>query len=310
MRSWWAIVRATTLEMTSEPLALLITLSAAAMVSIAAAFHLHQFGEPSRMAREAGLSALLVFGLAYAVFCTIRVFRREIESGTAQMALSHPVSRAGFFLSKVAGAVGAYLVFAVTTGCVVLVTTIGAETGGLIAAVKGDIPLVWGPAIALDTAVMILPLAVAAALNRFASRRFTVNAVRIAFLLAPVALAIAAVAARMFCASAFPNAAYDVLASARRLVRALVAVVLPAPVFATAAAAFAVRFKGNAAASLSAALFAVSLPALSGYYLSDALAKGGSPSWGYVAVAAAATLPFLAAFAVLGISLFGDRDVG
>ena len=104
MRQFFSIARATALEMASEPLALLLTLSAMALAVLAPIMHYHQFGEASRMARDAGLSALLVFGIAYAVFCTVKSVRREIDSGTLEMALAHPVSRAGFFLAKLTGA--------------------------------------------------------------------------------------------------------------------------------------------------------------------------------------------------------------
>ena len=52
------------------------------------------------------------------------------------------------------------------------------------------------------------------------------------------------------------------------------------------------------------------LPMLSNYYLSDALAKRGTVPWTHVAVAAAATVPFLVAFALTGYLFFRDRDVG
>ena len=100
MRRHLAIVRTTALEVCSEPLAFLLTLTALGCAAILPSLHFHQFGDPSRMARDAGLSALLIVGLFYATFCTVKAYRREIESGTLQMALAASVSRAGFFLAK------------------------------------------------------------------------------------------------------------------------------------------------------------------------------------------------------------------
>ena len=93
---------------------MLLTLCAVAAVTFAAAFHIHQFGEPSRMARDAGFSVILVGSSAYAVFCTVKAFRREAESGTMQMALAHSVSRFCFFTAKATGVLVSYLVFAAT----------------------------------------------------------------------------------------------------------------------------------------------------------------------------------------------------
>lgn len=314
MRRWWSIIRATALEMSSEPLALMLTLGAIVVVALSAALHFHQFGEPSRMARDAGLSALLVFGFLYSVFCTIKVFRREIESGTLQMALSHPVSRTGFFLCKVAGAMLAYLLFAFSVLGVVRMIVVGAETGYWMSYVKGDIPLLWMTSVYMAAGVVAVPLAVGAALDRFAHCRFTTTATWSVLICSWLGcwtvcrLAPGRIAAL---AGKFPIVAgADVFGSAGRLVPAAAAVALTAPVYVMAAAAFAVRFRDNVAAALCALVFLLSVPALSGYYLSDALARGGTVSWWYVAAAGAAALPFLVAFAVMGLMFFKDRDVG
>ena len=94
------VIKATAIEILSSPLTLLLLLAALTLAVLAPAFHYHQFGEATRMARDAGFSAIFTCGTAVAVFCTIQAFRSEIESGTLQMALSHPISRASFFISK------------------------------------------------------------------------------------------------------------------------------------------------------------------------------------------------------------------
>ena len=134
-RSSLSIIKATALEVLSEPLSLLVLLAALVLTVLAPAFHYHQFGEATRMARDAGLSSVLMGGLVVAVFGTIRAFRREVESGTMAMALAHPVSRTEFFLAKTLGAGAAYLVFASIVFLTALVIVDGAAIGGLIAAI-------------------------------------------------------------------------------------------------------------------------------------------------------------------------------
>ena len=164
MRPWTSIVKAGAREVSSDALSLLLTLCAAVTVLFASFFHIHQFGEPARMARDASISAILVFGFAYAAFGTVKAMRREIESGTLQMALSRPVSRTSYFLSRLAGCAVSYTWFAATVSLVGFTTVLGAECGAIAAAPTGDIPRVWGPALAADAAVAVLPLAGAAAL--------------------------------------------------------------------------------------------------------------------------------------------------
>lgn len=294
MRKALAVVRATALEVLSEPLSLLVLLAALALAVLAPAFHYHQFGEPTRMARDAGLSAVLTCGSIVAVFGTIRAFRREIESGTLEMALSHPVSRTGFFLSKTAGCAVASLVFALVVLLTSLVIVDGAATGGELAASTGDVARLWGPCLAAGVGVMVLPLVVAAALNRFWHFRFVLSAFSVAAVLA-VAAAVATVVRRG-----------DL---ALRLAPVAVAVLLPPGLLLTAAAAFAVRLKANAAAACTGVVFALFVPAVGNYYLSDALAKGHVVPWGYVGLAAMAVVPAAALFLLLGVQFIGGRDI-
>lgn len=293
MRRWRAIVRATALEIASDPLAYLITMSALALAVLAPSMHYHQFGEPSRMARDAGLSALLLGGLAHAVFSSVKAFRREIESGTMQMALAHSVSRASFFCAKLCGVLVAYLVFAATLGSAMLTMVNGAEIAGRISAETGAMVRVWGPSFSLAASALVLPPIVAAALNRFARFRFTAAATALS-----AVLAVAGAAYRL-----------DVHL-AMRLAPVALMLLLPPCAFAAAAAAAAVRWRANAALTACGVLFFLSLPLLGGYYLSDALSRGGRLPWSHFALAVAATAPFVAAFATAGVALLERRDVG
>ena len=305
MRRWRAIVKATILEMSSEPLALLLTLSSIAIIAFASVFHIHQFGgaDSSRMARDAGFSVLLVIGIAYAVFCTVKVFRREIESGTAQMALAHPVSRAGFFVAKASGAFLSYAVFALTVFGVTVTTVVGAKAGGIVARRTGDIAFIWGPALAIDAAVAVLPLVLAAVMDRFFRCRFTTAAtwLSLAFSLLGAAASIALAVAFGF--------GDGMIGVPLWLAPAAVMLLFPAAVFVAASAAFSVRVKEGVATALAGALFMVALPAFGNYYLSSALSKGATIPWRHVLAAGLAAVPFAASFGLLGIHLFNQRDI-
>ena len=294
MRSAVSVAKATALEILSEPLTLLVLLAALVMAVLAPAFHYHQFGEATRMPRDAGFSALFTCGSVVAVFGTIRAFRREMESGTMQMALSHPVSRGGFFIAKSLGAFVAYLAFAATVFGTSLAIVEGARVGGAVAATTGDIARLSGPFFAAGVAIMLVPLLLGAALNRFARFRFVLTATTTALILAVVAGGASAVLDRALLPRYAPVAAL---------------LVSPALVLLFASAAFAVRFRANAAAAAVGVVAALCVPAVGNYYMADALSGGGTVSWAYVAMASLAAFPAVLAFALLGLGFIAGRDV-
>lgn len=287
-----SVAKATALEILSEPVTLLVLLASLVLAVLAPAFHYHQFGEPTRMARDAGFSAVFTGGTVLAVFATIRSFRREIETGTIEMALSHPISRGMFFAAKMCGAFAACMVFALTVFCVSLTSVAGAAVGGAIAEKTGGIARIWGPCVAAGTAVMLLPMAAAAVANRF---------FRCRFVLAATLMAAVAAAASAFWAFSLAS---EVLSPYFLAALPLVAFMA---LFISASAAFAVRFKANVAAACSGVLFAAMLPFAGNYYLSDALSAGGSVSWIGAAVPFAAAIPAIAAFTILGIGWTAER---
>jgi len=291
MRRWSSIARATALEILSEPLSLLLLVAALVVTAFTPAFHYHQFGEATRMARDAALSALFAFPLIGGVFGAIRTFRREIETGTAQMALSHPVSHEAFFLAKVSGVLAAFALFALPLAAQALTVVRAAEIGGELAVRSGDVAKLWGPSLACAVAVVVVPLVAAAALNRFMRFRFVKT-----FFVWATAVALAGVCYRF----------NPVLA--RQLAPAALACLLPAPAFVVLASAAAVRLRANGAWTVVGVAFAAFLPCVGNYYLADALSRGGSPAWSYVGLAALALLPAVAAFLLLGIGFAGSRD--
>lgn len=294
MRESISIIKATALEILSEPLSLLVLLAALVLTVLAPAFHYHQFGEATRMARDAGLSSVFTGGLVIAVFGTIRAFRREVESGTMAMALAHPVSRTEFFLAKTLGAGVAYVVFASVVFLTTLVIVDGAAIGGAIAAKSGDIARLYGPNLAEGVGVIVLPFVVGAALNRFGNMRFVLSAFVIALLLSVVFAALSVVRGAAGLLRLLPVATLIVLFTSVPLV---------------AVAAFAVRFKANAAASSAGLVLILLIPAVGNYYLADALSKGGFVPWTYVGCAALAVLPAILLFLFLGIHFINGRDI-
>ena len=294
MRKIWSIAYATALEILSEPLSLLVLLAALVLTVLAPAFHYHQFGEATRMARDAGLSSVFTCGTVIAIFGTIRAFRREIESGTMAMALAHPVSRTSFFLAKTGGACAAYLVFTAIVFFTALVIVDGAAIGGTIAAKSGDIARLHGPNFAEGVGVIVLPLVLAAAFNRFGRMRFVLSAFALSLLLA------------------IAFAGLSILRDGAWLLRLLPVAVLIGvftAVLLSASAAFAVRLKANAAASAAGVVLLVFLPAIGNYYMADALSKGGSVPWSYVGCAVLAAVPAVLLFLLLGIHFINRRDV-
>jgi hypothetical protein len=292
MRRGRAIVSATVLEILGEPFVLLVLVASLALATLAPAMHCHQFGEPSRMARDAGMSSLLLGGALVAYAGTMRTFRRELESGTAQSALAHSVSRKAFFLWKALGCAAAYLAFALAVSLVSLTVVRGAEIGGEVAAARGDVARLWGPSFAIAVAACVLPMAASAVLNRFFRFRFTLSA-------NVLSLAVAA------CGTVY---SFDA-GLAARLLPAFALAATPSLVLVAASAAFSLRFASNAASALAAAVVAALLPALGNYCLSDALADGGRVPWAYFAAAMLAVAPAVAAPLLVGVHVIEARDV-
>ena len=292
MRRFASIAKATALEIVNEPLSLLLLTASLALAVFAPAFHYHQFGEATRMARDAGLSALLIGGTLFAVAGTVRSVRRELESGTAAVALAHPVSRAQFLLAKAVGAYCAFALFALALGAITVTIVNGARIGALLAQRTGDIPRLWGPSYAFGVAAVVAPYVVGAVLNRAFRIRFAMSA-----FLTSLAVALASVFYR-------PDAA-----SLLRLLPAIVLLLMPPAVFTMAAAAASVRLKANGAGAVCALLVALFLPFAGNYSLSEALSKGGTIPWGYVAVAALAALPAFLLAAAAGLRLIKEQDI-
>jgi hypothetical protein len=310
-----AVIKATTLEVVSEPLFLLLTVSAVAVLTIASFLHIHQFGEPSGMPRDIGLSSVLVFGVLFAVFSSIRVFRREIESGTLQMALSHPISREAFFLSKVAGAFLACLAFFAIVFSSAVTTVVGAEVGKVHTAKMMETcgaheevltETIWFVSLAVNVAVLTVPFLFGAILNRFLRFRFAATAFTFALF-----ISVAGCCYNLFLAEAeFGDHIAGLVSHAVRLLPVGLLLLAPIAIFLSLGAALSVKFKDNAVASFAGCAFLLFLPALGNYYQTQAVSKGGELALSYVFWAFVSALPFIAAFLLLGMFLMRNKDVG
>lgn len=292
MGSRTAVIRAALVEVLSEPLSLLLTLSALALMLVGAIMHCHNFGQPTRMACEAGLSAQLMGGILLGLFAAVRAFRREEESGTLAMTLAHPISRASFFISKCLGVLLGVALLVWTLFCATITLARAAYIGGLIAAAKGDIPRLWGPAVALVVAIILLPLFVGAVRSRFGNGRFVYTSLLTMIILSSAALL-------------YPwewNLFVPLTVS-------FVLLLIPTTLFTLIAASAAVRLKDRHAVALTLGLLIIALPLVGNYYpTAQVFRQGWTLKEALFAVSAA--VPLICGFVLLGVHFMNRKDIG
>ncbi len=300
MRRFFALARTAAVESLAEPLTAVLFLSGFAVVHLAPAFHYHQFGEPGRLARECGFSALLVFGLVFATAAAMRTIGRELESGTAAAALALAVPRPLFLVAKLAGVAGSLALF---TGAIACATALSSSSGAIAALARdghGSTAQVWGPALACGVGLTLGAFALAAAANRFLRARFC----RTACLLLSAAQPLASILA-MATGRDLPPSFEGWTASLLRLLPAFAALAAGCMVFVSFAGALATRLAPAPVTALVAAAIVLSfvhplraiLPDINRFWLVDRLANGGMLGWMDV-------LPALAAGALLSLLWF------
>ncbi len=342
-----ALTWATVTEAIQQPLALLLLLTSVLTTLLVPVFQFHRFGEDGRLARDSGLSCMLVFGLVLAAGTAGRSVAGEIASGTAAAAIGKPVSRTTFLLAKWAGVCGVVKVFWVAT----LAATLAAERGSARFVEQEGFTGYATDAltIALGVAGAALALGVAGAAHYFWRRRFGVAAFLGVALSQVAALAVSEVCGRWFGSrgEAACSAGCGVEGHAHgaaegwlayqpplnlRVVAAAVLVLLALAVFAALATALATRlqtgpalavcalvllaglagdsFAGGAGGLSVRGLAAGVLPDVQHFWLCDALARGGRIGWPYVAEAAGYALTVCALFLTAGCLSFRGRDLG
>jgi len=302
MRRFRALVRSAALEALSDPLSSVLFLAALLAVPLLPVFHCHQFGEPGRLPRECGFSAMLVFGIVFATASAVRVIGGEISSGTAAAALARAVPRSLFFCAKITGVLLAFAVFAMAVSLSTLVSVAAAEAGEIEASAHGGIRI-WMPGLASSVLCTLAGFALAAAANRFFRARFCAGAC--------MALALAQI----------PPLAVAVLLSPAevswRLVPAMGVLAVACGVFIVLAGALAVWMPaafvtaGISIAVLSSFVWPVRalVPDIQRFWLVDAYSGGNVPSVGILASAFAAGALLIVFWMVVGSVLLERREL-
>ena len=300
MRRFWALARSAALEALAEPLSAILFLVALLAVHLLPVFHLHQFGEPGRLSRECGFSALLMFGLAFATAAAVHAVGRELESGTAAAALARPVPRPLFFCAKVTGVLLAFVLFMLAVAGAMLLSVVTAQMGRM--AVHGD-AFTWGPGLAAGVGGTLLAFALAALGNWFLRTRFCVGAC----LLLAVAQPLALVAVLFFNQSPVPWS----------LLPALGVLALSCAAFVAMAGAFAVCLKPAVVAALLTVVVLLSfvcplravMPDINRFWLVDAFAGGGTVQAAELVATAGAGVLLVVFWLIAGSVLLARREI-
>jgi len=312
MRRFLVLARSATLEALAEPLSAVLFLVALLVIHVAPVFHFHEFGEPGRLARDCGFSALLVFGLIFATASAVRSVGGELASGIAAVALARPVSRALFFCAKVFGVCGAFILFlvAVVSATVLAVQSSAVGAHAALCCDDGEVSRIWFPGLAAGTCSTLGAFALAALANRFMGCRFCVGACRLMAVAQPIALLAVAPLAHGGVAEFFRTLPWGVFP--------LMAVLAAGCcVFIIYAGALSVRLKSAPAIALAASGVLLSfvfplralLPEISRFWLVDRLADGGGVPWGEVGDAFCAALCLAALWLLVGALLFKGREL-
>ena len=341
-----AIAGTTFTEAIQQPVAFLIQLTAVLTTLLVPVFQFHRFSEDGRLARDSGLSCMLVFGLVLAASTAGRSVADEIAGGTAAAAIGKPVARATFVLSKWLGVFGVVAVF--WGG--VLAATLLAERSSAHFVVHEDFSGYATDPVTLILSLSGTALAMAAAAFRhyFWRRRFGVSAFLGVALSQVLVVGLSGFYNRFgnlipLHAEAACGCGEDHAHGAGnwvlfhpelnlRVVAAAVLVLLVLAVFAALATALATRLQTGAALSICAVvlllglagdslavnasalslrgLVAGVLPDVQHFWLCDALAHGGRIAWTYVAEAAVYALTCCGIFLSAGCLAFQERDLG
>jgi len=347
LRQLAAIAGTTVTESIQQPVALLILLAAVLMTLLVPVFQFHRFSEDGRLARDSGLSCMLVFGLVLAAGTAGRSVAEEIARGTAAAVIGKPVARATFLLAKWFGVLGVVALF----WCGVTAATLVSERCSAHFLTREDFT-----GYATDPVTLLLAfagagiaLATAAVRHYMWRRRFGVSAF-LGVMASQVLVAAAAgfynrfgqfyalvgEAACQGCGGGHAHGAarlvfYHSELNLRVLPVALL-VLFALAVFSALATALATRLQTGAALAVcaTALLFGLAgdslwagapllsvrglaaglLPDVQHFWLCDAIARGGQVAWRYVAEAGAYALTCCALFLTVGCAVFRERDLG
>ena len=292
MRCAYSIAKATALEILSQPLSLLILTATLAVETFAPRFQFHKFGESDAMARDAGLSAILLGAIFFVVFTSVSALRREIEKGTLSLALTSGISRTYFVTAKFLGFLSALLGFFSIAFFNMVITVNGAVIGGVIAKSTGDIPMIWGRSYALSVLVMVLPYLIGAIANRFLNRRFVFNV----FLWMMI----------FSFAFLFYRIDFDIVL---RLLSATAVIFAFVVIYLSLSVALSLNFKAHTSHTIIGVIFALTLPVMGNFYLADALSHDGAVNLSYIGLSALSALLISCGVLILGLKYFKEKDL-
>ncbi len=341
-----AISRTTSREAMQEPVAFLLFVTAVVITVLVPVFQFNRFSEEGRLARDSGLSTMLVLGLVLAAGVAGRAVAGEIESGTAAAILGKPVSRVTFLLSKALGVFWVITIFWIG----VLSATLIAErvsarfvvTPNFTGHVTDRITLL------LSLGCVVLTLLTAAALHFFKHRSFGLTVFTGMALSQALVVLISGFYSRtgrtyyvfgeVGCGCGDPHhhealqrIVYDPDLNFRVIPAALL-ILFALAIFVSLAAALATRLQSGAVlvvcaffliVGLSGDVFALSenllswkvlpaglLPDIQHFWLCDALAGEGRIALRYVLRAALYAATCCAVFLTTGCIAFQNRDLG
>lgn len=319
LRAARALAGAARREATADPASALLLMAAVAAVHLAPAFQFHRLGEPGRLARDGGLSALLVFGGVFAAMSAVRTVGREIESGVAAAALVRPVSRAMFLVAKTFGVVSAFARFAVALVFAAALSSVSCVVGSHMEGDDGT-ACVSAFCLLLGFGGEILAIAGAAFAHRFLRRGFPSTCFALIMWSQVAAFALAMLLPGH--AAALGEALlWPFLLAAASVFAAVVS-------FACAASALSTRLKGAAApaalafvaaASLLMPAFVKAFPAFAAlraaipdfgvFWLADCVSSSSPMHWSAAALPVASALAVSAFWLAAGAAMISNRDV-
>jgi len=339
-----AIAKATILESVQQPIAFLILTSGVLSVLLVPVFQLHRFSEDGRLARDSGLSCMLVFGLVLAVTTAGSALAAEITRGTAAAIIGKPVSRVTFVVSKWLGICGVLLIFWLGISAATLLAERGSEHFVMpdVCEHEGQAAGCGCDSMGHEADILTRTLGIcgvgaamlfAALRHYFGRRRFGVSAFvgvavsqlcvvglsgfydrfgNLRMLRRGATLYVPELDWRILAASLLVLFALLLFAA---LATALATRLQTGPVLAVCVLVLIVGLAGDAftmGASLTSwrGLLAGLLPDIQHFWMCDALAHGGRIAWSYVVEAGLYALSCCAMFLTAGCLAFRMRDLG
>ncbi len=316
IRQFLAIAWLAALETIRQPVVLLVSTAGILMTGLLPLIVTQTLGEGERMTRDSGLALCFVCGLILGSYAACSSLTHEIRRGTAASVLSKPVGRSLFFLAKFAGIAAVMALFCAAFALALLLSTRMAAQSFVFDWWAGG-PLLAAP---------VLAYALAALVNFFTRRPFVSNAFALLLLALLAAFAGAGLVDAEGRRAAF-GAAYTWTTLPAVALIALAVLVLTAiavslatrldivPTLSICSVLFLVGlmsdflFGQHAAASAAAAAAWFILPNWQHFWVTDALAGGGTIPWSYVGRVAVYAALYLAGTLGLGMLAFQRMEV-